>query len=125
MAQVSKEDVFVLPSTCHDHDCMFSLGCFAGKLWEACSHKDGQRQRNEVIVKTGALHRVGDWKAKEFIGECEREGDVTVFLTKTGTKVHLIKDCPGLHYADLTKMKTTTICRHCLKSRRLALLKSD
>ena len=96
-------------------------------------HKEGQRQKNtervgfatEVIIKTGSMHRERDLEAKEFIGECEREGDVTVFLTKTGTKVHLIKDCPGFNSADLTKMKRTTICKHCLRSRRLALLKID
>ena len=103
----------------------FSLGCCLGKVWEACSHKEGQRQKNEVIIKTGAWHKERGLQAKEFIGKCEREGDVTVFLTKTGTKVHLIKDCPGLNYADLTKMKRTTICKHCLRSRRLVLLKID
>ena len=121
-----RKDVSVLASTCRGHDWMFSLGFCLGKVWEACSHKEGQRQKNEVIIKTGVLHKEGGLKAKdEFIGKCEREGDVTVFLTKTGTKVHLIKDCPGLINADLTQMKRTTICAHCLKIRRLALLKSD
>ena len=45
------------------------------------------------MIKTGSMHKGTDLEAKEFIGECEREGDVSVFITKTGTKVHLIKDC--------------------------------
>ena len=71
------------------------------------------------MIKTGSMHKERERDlANEFIDECEREGDVSVFITKTGTKVHLIKDCPGLNSADLTKMKRIAICKYCLKSRR-------
>ena len=131
VAQASKEDMLLCwPALALALIGCFSLGCCLGKVWGACPHKEGQRQKEykdtervgvatEVIIKTGSMHRERDLEAKEFIGEYEREGDVTVFLTKTGTKVHLIKDCPGLNSADLTKMKRITICKHCLRSRRL------
>ena len=111
---------------------VFSLGCCLGKFVEKYflpKEVEGHRQRmkvaTEVIVKTGPLHNdEGGCGAKELFGEREGEGDVTVYLTKTGTKVHLLR-CPGLNNADFAKMRKTTICKHCLKNRRLTLLKAD
>ena len=116
---------------------VFSLGCCLGKVWEKYffpNEVEGHRQRmkvatevlqQEVIRKTGPLHKdEGGCGAQELFGEREGEGDVTVYLTKTGTKVHLLR-CPGLNNADIAKMRKTTICKHCLKIRRKSLLKAD
>ena len=102
---------------------VFSLGCCLGKFWEKyfLPKEEGHRQR----MNTGPLHNVeGGYGAKELFGEREGEGDVTVYLTKTGTQVHLLR-CPGLNNADFAKMRKTTICKHCLKNRRTSLLKAD
>ena len=102
---------------------VFSLGCCLGKFWEKyfLPKEEGHRQR----MNTGPLHNdEGGYGAKELFGEREGEGDVTVYLTKTGTKVHLLR-CPGLNAADFAKMRKTTICKHCLKNRRTSLLKAD
>ena len=79
----------------------------------------------EVIVRTGPQHYdEGGCGAKEPFGESEGEGDIAVYFTKTGTKVHLFR-CPALKSTDFEKMKKTTICKHCMKNRRLSVLKSD
>ena len=123
---------------------VFSLGCCLGKVWEKYflpNEIEGQRQRmkvatevlqQETMRKKWPLHkddrgcRANEQElfGEEVFGEREGEGDVTVYLTKTGTKVHLL-NCPGLNNADMTKMRKTTICKHCLKIRRKSLLKAD
>ena len=113
---------------------IFSVGCCLGKFWEKYLYflpkeVEGHRQRRkvatEVTVRTGPLHKdEGGCGAKELFGEQEGEGDIVVYLTKTGTDVHLLR-CPGLNSADFSKMKKTSICKHCMKIRRLTLLKAD
>ena len=70
---------------------VFSLGWCLGKFWEKYSLlQEGQRQRMEVIVRTGPQHNdEGGCGAKEPFGEPEGEGDIAVYFTKTGTRVHL------------------------------------
>ena len=106
---------------------MFSLGVCLGRVWGTFPHKEGQRQMKPEAeervgiptdIKTGKSTVKEPWKPKELIGERDRKGDLTVFLTKTGTKVHLVKDCYGLTSADLTQIKEISICKYCLKSQR-------
>ena len=83
--------------------------------------------QQEVMRKKRPLHKEeGGYRAQEqeLFGERESEADVTVYLTKTGTKVHLL-NCPGLNNADMTKMRVSAICKHCLKIRRNSLFKAD
>ena len=87
--------------------CVFTLGLFLGRIWD-------QRQR------IGLKHKevvAGGCRAKE--GEDgDSDTDVEVYCTKFGTKVHLYK-CHALKLTDFGKLRKTTLCRHCMKNRRI------
>ena len=71
-----------------------------------------------MFVRTGRQHYdEGGGGARRF--DDDGEEDVEVYFTKTGTKVHLFR-CPALKSTDFEKMKKTTICKHCMKNRRLS-----
>ena len=79
----------------------------------------------KVRVRTGPKHNdEGGCGAEEPFGEPEGESDIAVYFTKYGTKVHLFR-CQALNSTDFEKMKKTTLCKHCMKNRRLSVLKSD
>ena len=99
---------------------MFSLGVCLGKLWDLFPEK-GQRQK--MLIRTGIQHYDEEGCGARRVDD-EGEEDIDVYFTKTGTKVHLFR-CPTLKSTDFEKMKKTTICKHCMKNRRLSLLKSD
>ena len=83
--------------------------------------------QQEVMRKKRPLHKEegGDRaQEQELFGDRESEAEVKVYLTKTGTKVHLL-NCPGLHNADMTKMRVSAICKHCLKIRKKSLFNAD
>ena len=105
---------------------VFSLGLCLGKFWEKYSLlQEGQRQSLKVRVRTGPKHNdEGGCGAEEPFGEPEGESDIAVYFTKYGTKVHLFR-CQALNSTDFEKMKKTTLCKHCMKNRRLSVLKSD
>jgi hypothetical protein len=118
---------------------IFSLGCCLGRVWEKFflpNEFEGQMQRmnateelqQEAMRKKRPLHKEegGDRAHEhELFGDCESGAEIKVYLTKTGTKVHLI-NCPGLHNADMTKMRVLAICKHCLKIRKeRSLFKAD
>ena len=76
--------------------------------------------QQEVMRKKRPLHKEegGDRaQEQELFGDRESEAEVKVYLTKTGTKVHLLK-CHVLHNADTSKMKMLAICKHCMKTRK-------
>ena len=76
-------------------------------------------KHKEVVTEAGGC------RAKEPFGEPEGESDtdIAVYFTKFGTKVHLYR-CHALSSTDFGKMRKTTLCKHCMKNRRL-ILKSD
>ena len=80
----------------------------------------------EVRVRTGPMHKNegGCGAEEEPFGESEGEGDIAVYITPHGTKVHLFK-CQALKFTDFKKIKKTTLCKHCMKDKRLRVLKSD
>ena len=83
--------------------------------------------QQEAMRKKRPLHKEegGDRaQEQELFGDRESEAEVKVYLTKTGTKVHLL-NCPGLHNADMTKMRVLAICKYCLKIRKKSLFHAD
>ena len=111
---------------------IFSLGYCLGRVWEnlfipkrnkgsgLTGYATEELHCHEAIRKKGK-HKVdgGDWvhDYDELFGDCESDAEIKVYLTKTGTKVHLL-NCPGLHNADMSKMRTLAICKHCMKTRK-------
>ena len=103
---------------------MFSLVFCLGRVWGTFPHKESQRQMKPEAeeIQNGKSTVKEPWKPRkprEIIGESDRKGDLTVFLTKSGTKVHFVKDCLGLASADLTQIKEISICKYCLKRPKL------
>ena len=111
---------------------IFSLGYCLGRVWEnlfipkrnkgsgLTVYATEELHCHEAIRKKGK-HKVdgGDWvhDYDELFGDCESDAEIKVYLTKTGTKVHLFK-CQGIHNADMSKMRTLAICKHCMKTRK-------
>ena len=109
-----------LPAVAFGTIISFSLGLYLGRLWGTFLHKESQKQmRPETEEAQNGKSTVKEpgktRKPREKIGESDRKGDLTVFLTKSGTKVHFVKDCLGLASADMTQIKEISICKHCLK----------
>ena len=111
----------------------FLLGCcIGGRLWQRpyVDHKRDQRQRTgsreekiEIdvapeIVKTGFKHKE-NLAAKEVVKRYDKGG--SLYLSKSCTKVHFIRDCPGLNSADHSQIRTIPICLHCLNHQRKAM----
>ena len=89
--------------------CVFTLGLFLGRIWD-------QRRRiglkhEEVVTEAGGC------RAKEG-EEGDSDTEVEVYCTKFGTKVHLYR-CHALKSTDFGKLRKTTLCKHCMKNRRL------
>ena len=91
------------------------------------AHKRSQRQKEGkdkiefdfATEKKGLKHKEISLDAKELRKIYDKEGRIEIFLAKSGTKVHFVRECPGLNAADFTRIQTRTLCGHCLKSQRL------
>ena len=98
------------------------LGFFLGKLWEKSERllfypeyeRNGRRQERLFESKGKGRHYDEEGSRARRLRFEEDGEDVTVFFTKTGTKVHLLK-CPALKATDLEKTRKSTICKHCIK----------
>ena len=111
---------------------IFSLGYCLGRVWENLFIPKRNKRSGLTVYAAEELHRHeasrkkgkhkvdgGDWvhDYDELFGDCESDAEIKVYLTKTGTKVHLL-NCHGLHNADMSKMRTLAICKHCMKTRK-------
>ena len=67
-------------------------------------------------MKRGHKHRGDILVPKEVVKRCEKGG--TFFLSKSCTKVHLVRDCSGLSSADQFQIKAIPLCLHCLNYMR-------
>ena len=112
------------------------LGFYLGRMWQGSrdGHKRDQRQKTvskeekrevdvdpeivpEIVMKTGPkTHRYESLAAKEIMKRHDKGG--TLFLSKSCTKVHFLRDCPGLNSADQFQIKAIPICLHCLNYQR-------
>ena len=109
---------------------LFTFGFYVGKGWQSLATRRVQRQiegkeRLESDTshdkKEGQKHNEAGLDAKELRKRYDRQGKIDVFLAKSGTKVHLIRGCPGLNAADFTRIQTRTLCGNCLKHQRLLI----
>ena len=93
---------------------------------EARGKMKGRKSLSQIFPhdkKKGQKHNEAGLDAKELRKRYDRQGKIDVFLAKSGTKVHFVRECPGLNAADFTRIQTRTLCGNCLKHQRL--LKDD
>ena len=109
---------------------IFTLGFYVGKWWQALVTRRLQRQmEGEAALdsvtsqKEGQRHK--DYESldvKELRRRLDRQEKIEVFIAKSGTKVHFIRECPVLKAADVPKIQTKTCCELCLRKQRLLLM---
>ena len=84
----------------------FSCGCFLGKLlnWKGLQPIEGNDQhRGERSL----------WAERMKIEYGQDE--VVLYLSRSGTKVHLDTQCPKLNGADPMTLTDKKLCKYCLK----------
>ena len=110
---------------------LFTLGFYVGKWWQSFATRRLQRQIDGKAVldsvtsqnkKEGHKHNEESLDVKELRRRLDRQGKIDVFIAKSGTKVHFIRECPGLNAADITRIQTKTLCGNCLRHQRLLLM---
>ena len=85
----------------------FAFGWILGKMLNG----KGQKYDGEF----GDQHMKGrsPWARKLEI-ECGQQ-DVVLYLSRTGTKVHIDTQCPKLNGADPNTLIERRLCKHCMK----------
>ena len=108
---------------------IFLLGYLIGSSRRKAERDYGMKKDCiEAEIEKYFQHRMeslGDLKEQEIESSGSGDdGDIVLFATKLGTKVHFTPHCQGLNPTDLTKITTKTLCKFCRQKRRIGPLKT-